>query len=87
MILTIAKVFNGDYGWPIFAVGLILFIITIVLTNRRKYLLVHNIHVKSTNLLGVLDSGQSPISQNNNYANDLQNYKSDIISGTSSEKV
>jgi hypothetical protein len=88
MILTITEVFEEEYGWPIFAVGIVVFLIVVVVTQRKKHLLIQDIHVKSTNLLGTLDSGQEmSLKNNNNYISDLENMKCDIISGTSSEKV
>lgn len=52
MILTIVKVFQASYGWPIFAVGFVLLLGAVIFAQRKKYIFLDKVHVRSTNLLG-----------------------------------
>ncbi len=87
MILTITKIFDASFGWPIFAIGFVILTAATIYAQRRKYINLDKVKVQSTNLLGATEVIASP-EQNNNYANDLKNNnKGELYSATSSNHV
>jgi hypothetical protein len=72
MVLTITKIFDANFGWPIFAIGFVILTAATIYAQRRKYINLDKVRVESTNLLGTDPSPLSATPNQNNYTNDLK---------------